>query len=184
MRGNPSWINELNDECQHHDVHGSPYCRSPFNLEGTRPLGTDAGNLAITELSVTLIANDKGNPAGQARGPRSCTSPTTVGRSQADWRGGLRASDRRRTEHHIPGAASTPSMPSVNVGGYQVGFFSGVCARHGSGKHGQPIDRDRIMLRQSLSPSGRAEDAIPRPAQRVRRSGIRRDRLCLPHSHR
>lgn len=27
------------------------------------------------------------------------------------------------------------------------GFFSAVCARQGSGKHGQPIDLDRIMIR-------------------------------------
>jgi hypothetical protein len=27
------------------------------------------------------------------------------------------------------------------------GFFSAVCARQGSGKHGQPIDPDRIMVR-------------------------------------
>jgi hypothetical protein len=27
------------------------------------------------------------------------------------------------------------------------GFFSAVCARKGSGKHGQPVDPDRIMVR-------------------------------------
>jgi hypothetical protein len=27
------------------------------------------------------------------------------------------------------------------------GFFSAVCARQGGGKHGQPIDPDRIMVR-------------------------------------
>ncbi len=27
------------------------------------------------------------------------------------------------------------------------GFFSAVCARQGSGKHGQPIDPDRVMVR-------------------------------------
>jgi hypothetical protein len=27
------------------------------------------------------------------------------------------------------------------------GFFSAVCARQGDGKHGQPVDRDRIMVR-------------------------------------
>jgi len=27
------------------------------------------------------------------------------------------------------------------------GFFSAVCARKGNGKHGQPVDPDRIMLR-------------------------------------
>ena len=27
------------------------------------------------------------------------------------------------------------------------GFFSAVCARQGSGKHGQPVDPDRIMVR-------------------------------------
>jgi hypothetical protein len=27
------------------------------------------------------------------------------------------------------------------------GFFSAVCARKGNGKHGQPVDRDRIMVR-------------------------------------
>jgi hypothetical protein len=27
------------------------------------------------------------------------------------------------------------------------GFFSAVCARQGSGEHGQPIDTDRIMVR-------------------------------------
>jgi len=30
------------------------------------------------------------------------------------------------------------------------GFFSAVCARQGSGKHGQPIDPDRIMVRARL----------------------------------
>jgi hypothetical protein len=29
----------------------------------------------------------------------------------------------------------------------RYGFFSAVCAREGSGKHGQPIDPDRIMVR-------------------------------------
>src|SRR5476649_1937073 len=27
------------------------------------------------------------------------------------------------------------------------GFFSAVCARQGNGKHGQPVDPDRIMVR-------------------------------------
>jgi hypothetical protein len=27
------------------------------------------------------------------------------------------------------------------------GFFSAVCARHGDGGHGQPVDPDRIMVR-------------------------------------
>ena len=27
------------------------------------------------------------------------------------------------------------------------GFFSAVCARQGDGKHGQPVDPDRIMIR-------------------------------------
>ena len=27
------------------------------------------------------------------------------------------------------------------------GFFSAVCARHGSGRHGQPFDPNRIMVR-------------------------------------
>ena len=27
------------------------------------------------------------------------------------------------------------------------GFFSAVCARQGDGKHGQPVDPDRIMVR-------------------------------------
>lgn len=27
------------------------------------------------------------------------------------------------------------------------GFFSAVCARKGDGKHGQPVDADRIMIR-------------------------------------
>jgi len=27
------------------------------------------------------------------------------------------------------------------------GFFSAVCARKGNGKHGQPVDPDRIMVR-------------------------------------
>lgn len=30
------------------------------------------------------------------------------------------------------------------------GFFSAVCARKGNGKHGQPVDRDRIMVRSRL----------------------------------
>ena len=30
------------------------------------------------------------------------------------------------------------------------GFFSAVCARQGNGKHGQPIDRDRIMVRARI----------------------------------
>jgi len=30
------------------------------------------------------------------------------------------------------------------------GFFSAVCARKGIGKHGQPIDPDRIMVRARL----------------------------------
>jgi hypothetical protein len=30
------------------------------------------------------------------------------------------------------------------------GFFSAVCARKGSGKHGQPVDPDRIMVRARL----------------------------------
>lgn len=29
----------------------------------------------------------------------------------------------------------------------KYGFFSAVCARQGSGKHGQPVDPDRIMVR-------------------------------------
>jgi len=28
------------------------------------------------------------------------------------------------------------------------GFFSAVCARQGDGKHGQPVDPDRIMVIQ------------------------------------
>lgn len=30
------------------------------------------------------------------------------------------------------------------------GFFSAVCARKGNGKHGQPVDLDRIMVRARL----------------------------------
>jgi hypothetical protein len=30
------------------------------------------------------------------------------------------------------------------------GFFSAVCARQGDGKHGQPVDPDRIMVRARL----------------------------------
>jgi hypothetical protein len=30
------------------------------------------------------------------------------------------------------------------------GFFSAVCARQGDGKHGEPIDTDRIMVRARL----------------------------------
>jgi hypothetical protein len=30
------------------------------------------------------------------------------------------------------------------------GFFSAVCARQGSGKHGQPVDTDRIMVRARI----------------------------------
>jgi hypothetical protein len=30
------------------------------------------------------------------------------------------------------------------------GFYSAVCARQGNGKHGQPIDPDRIMVRARL----------------------------------
>ena len=30
------------------------------------------------------------------------------------------------------------------------GFFSAVCARQGNGKHGQPVDPDRIMVRGRL----------------------------------
>ena len=30
------------------------------------------------------------------------------------------------------------------------GFFSAVCARQGHGKHGQPVDPDRIMVRARL----------------------------------
>ncbi len=30
------------------------------------------------------------------------------------------------------------------------GFFSAVCARKGDGKHGQPVDPDRIMVRARL----------------------------------
>src|SRR5262249_22963272 len=30
------------------------------------------------------------------------------------------------------------------------GFFSAVCARQGDGKHGHPVDRDRIMVRARL----------------------------------
>ena len=30
------------------------------------------------------------------------------------------------------------------------GFFSAVCARQGNGKHGQPVDLDRIMVRARL----------------------------------
>lgn len=30
------------------------------------------------------------------------------------------------------------------------GFFSAVCARQGSGKHGQPVDPNRIMVRARL----------------------------------
>jgi hypothetical protein len=29
----------------------------------------------------------------------------------------------------------------------KYGFFSAVCARQGSGKHGQPVDTNRIMVR-------------------------------------
>src|SRR5262245_46724706 len=30
------------------------------------------------------------------------------------------------------------------------GFFSAVCARQGDGRHGQPVDPDRIMVRARL----------------------------------
>ena len=30
------------------------------------------------------------------------------------------------------------------------GFFSAVCARQGNGKHGQPVDPDRIMVRSRV----------------------------------
>ncbi len=30
------------------------------------------------------------------------------------------------------------------------GFFSAVCARHGNGSHGQPVDPDRIMVRARI----------------------------------
>lgn len=30
------------------------------------------------------------------------------------------------------------------------GFFSAVCARQGDGKHGQPVDLDRIMVRARI----------------------------------
>jgi hypothetical protein len=30
------------------------------------------------------------------------------------------------------------------------GFFSSVCARQGDGKHGQPVDTDRIMVRARI----------------------------------
>ena len=30
------------------------------------------------------------------------------------------------------------------------GFYSAVCARHGNGKHGQPVDPNRIMVRARL----------------------------------
>jgi len=32
----------------------------------------------------------------------------------------------------------------------KYGFFSAVCAREGSGRHGQPVDPDRIMIRARL----------------------------------
>lgn len=32
----------------------------------------------------------------------------------------------------------------------KYGFFSAVCAREGSGRHGQPVDLDRIMIRARL----------------------------------
>lgn len=32
----------------------------------------------------------------------------------------------------------------------KYGFFSAVCARKGDGKHGQPVDPDRIMIRARL----------------------------------
>ena len=32
----------------------------------------------------------------------------------------------------------------------KYGFFSAVCARKGSGKYGQPVDPDRIMIRARL----------------------------------
>ncbi len=32
----------------------------------------------------------------------------------------------------------------------KYGFFSAVCARKGSGEHGQPVDPDRIMIRARL----------------------------------
>lgn len=34
----------------------------------------------------------------------------------------------------------------------KYGFFSAVCAREGSGKYGQPVDPDRIMIRARLRP--------------------------------
>jgi hypothetical protein len=34
----------------------------------------------------------------------------------------------------------------------KYGFFSAVCARKGSGKHGQPVDPERIMVRARLRP--------------------------------
>jgi hypothetical protein len=32
----------------------------------------------------------------------------------------------------------------------KYGFFSAVCARQGDGRHGQPVDADRIMVRARL----------------------------------
>jgi hypothetical protein len=32
----------------------------------------------------------------------------------------------------------------------KIGFFSAVCARQGDGKHGQPVDIDRIMVRARI----------------------------------
>jgi hypothetical protein len=32
----------------------------------------------------------------------------------------------------------------------KYGFFSAVCARQGNGKHGQPVDLERIMVRARL----------------------------------
>lgn len=33
----------------------------------------------------------------------------------------------------------------------KYGFYSAVCARQGDGKHGQPINPDRIMVRARVS---------------------------------
>ena len=39
------------------------------------------------------------------------------------------------------------------------GFFSAVCARQGDGKHGQPVDPDRIMVRAGSGPSRSPEES-------------------------
>ena len=61
------------------------------------------------------------------------------------------------------------------------GFFSAVCARQGDGRHGQPVDPDRMMVRaRNRGHLEAAEEAVRRPARPVRHSGVGRDRLRLP----